>query len=154
MEKKEKQLIITIFAIVASIAVIYMVAKIINKNAENKKDENVITEQYVQNLTDGTRINTSTKLNEEKNFQGLKITNIQLTKRNGKTELIADVENNTTKDTQAMLVDVILYNKEGKQIATMGGRISPIKKGEKKQFSTVSVLDYTEAYNFEFKLKE
>lgn len=154
MEKKEKQLIIIIIAIAVSIAIIYMIAKSINKSSENKKEQNVIIEQYVQNLTDGTKINTSAKLNEEKSFQGLKISNIQFTNRNGKTELIADVENNTTEDTEAMLVDVILYDKEGKQIATMSGRISPIKKGEKKQFSTVSVLDHTDAYNFELKLKQ
>lgn len=154
MEKREKQSMIIIIIIIAIIAAIYIIAKSINKDSDNKIEQNDIIEQYAQNLTDGTKINTSTKLREEKNFQGLKISNIQFTNRNGKTELIADVENNTTEDTEAMLVDVILYDKEGKQIATMSGRISPIKKGEKKQFSTVSVLDHTDAYNFELKLKQ
>ena len=88
-----------------------------------------------------------------KEFQGLKIGNIQLTNRDNKTELIADVQNSSDKDIEAMLVNVILYDKEGNEIATLGGRISPIKAGKTMQFSTTAMIDYANAYDFEFKLK-
>lgn len=83
----------------------------------------------------------------------LKITNIQLTNKNNKTELIADIENSIGKDIQAMLIDIILYDKEGNEITTLGGRISPIKAGKTMQFNTSAMIDYANACDFEFKLK-
>lgn len=119
----------------------------------NDEQKNEIVEEFVEIVENDIKLNNSEKLSETKTFQGLTIKDIQLTNGNGKTELIANIENKTEKDTQAMLIDVVLYDKEGNTITTLGGRISPIKAGQTLQFSTSSMIDYANAYDFEFKLK-
>ena len=153
MKKKEKKmLIILIIVAIIIIVALYFITRG-GKEKTLNVEENTVVEEFVQVLEDGTKLNTSSKLSEMKEFQGLKIGNIQLTNREDKTELIADVENPTENDTKAMLVNVILYDKNGNEIATLGGRISPIKAGQTMQFSTSAMIDYANAYDFEFKLK-
>lgn len=153
MKEENKRAVAVVIVIIMMMTIIYMITKQKKKVTNDEIERNIITEQYMQNLEDGTKLNTSTKLNETKEFQGLKISNIQFTNKDNKTELIAEVENTTNHDTQAMLVDIILYDKEGNQMATIGGRISPIRKGKKIQFHTVSTIDYSNAYDFELQLK-
>ena len=83
-----------------------------------------------------------------KEYKGLKIGNIQLTNDGNKTQLIADVKNETPNNMQAMLIKVVLYDKNGNEIAKLSGRISPIKAGETMQFSTSAMIDYANAYDF------
>ena len=160
---KKSTIIITIIAIVLLIAIIIVVN---TNNGENQRKENTIEnnvensaensveEEFVDVLDDGTKLNTSEELNNTKTFQGLTIKNIQLTNANGKTELIADIENTSGSDKQAMLIDVILYDKNKNEITTLGGRISPIKAGQTMQFSTSAMIDYANANDFEFRLKQ
>lgn len=156
MKKKETQMIFILIIIsILIIGVIWIITKGGKKEeaVSTNLEQNIVTEEFVQELEDGTKLNTSSTLKKEKQFQGLKITNIQLTNQNNKTELIADIENSTGKDTQAMLIYIILYDKEGNEITTLGGRISPIKAGKTMQFSTSAMIDYANACDFEFKLK-
>ena len=126
MKKKEKRMLI-ILAIVAIliIGVIYFLTR--PKQEENIPTENTVVEEFVDVLEDGTKLNTSTKLSEMKTFEGLKFGNIQLTEKGSKTELIADVVNESGKDIDTILFDIILYDKEGNEIIKLGGIISSIK---------------------------
>ena len=160
---KKSTIIITIIAIILLIAITITVNT--NNSGDQRKEniventiennvENSVEEEFVEVLEDGTKLNTSEELNNTKTFQGLTIKNIQLTNANGKTELIADIENTSGSDKQAMLIDVILYDKNKNLITTLGGRISPIRAGQTMQFSTSAMIDYSNAYDFEFKLKQ
>ena len=155
MKKNEvKMVLLLVIIVVIIIAIMYF---LINGNKDNKvetNEEGNSSQEYVTTLEDGTKINTSEGVNKEKRFEGLTIKNIQLTNRDNKTELVADIENTSKTDKEAMLIDIILYNKEGKEIGKIGGRISPIKAGETKQFSTTAMKDYSDIYDFEFKLKK
>ena len=69
--KKNEKIIISILLVVLVIAIIvFTVNK--NKKEENNNEnvntetENNVTEEFVQVLEDGTKLNTSTKLNETK----------------------------------------------------------------------------------------
>ena len=157
MKKEEKRMILIL--IIVGIIIITTLFLITQRNTteEEKKEEveqNITEEeQLVQELEDGTQLNISTQLNKEKEFQGLRIKNIQLTNKENKTELIADIENVTNQDTKAMLVDVILYDEQGNEITTLGGRISPIKAGKTMQFSISAMINYANAYDFKLQLK-
>lgn len=156
MKSEEKKMILILLIItIVIIGIIWLIARGNKKETINNGvvEENTVIEEFVQELEDGTKLNTSSQLNKSKEFQGLKIKNIQLTNQNNKTELITDIENVTGRDTQAMLIDIILYDKQGNEITTLGGRISPIKAGQTIQFSTSAMIDYANAYDFEFKLK-
>ena len=86
--------------------------------------------------------------------------NVENSAENSVEEEFVDVLDDGTKlntsgsDKQAMLIDVILYDKNKNEITTLGGRISPIKAGQTMQFSTSAMIDYANAYDFEFRLKQ
>lgn len=149
----------TIILFIVLIAILIGVVLLLPKSKSNEEGEiksvttNETIEEYVDVLGDGTKLNNSEELGKTKTFQGLTIKNIQLTNKDNKTELIANIENPTTSDKQAMLIDIVLKDKDGKEITTLGGRISPIKAGQTVQFSTSAMIDYANIYDFEFKLK-
>ena len=145
MKKKEKRMILILLVVLVIAVVIFVVSQ--NKKDENT-EENKVVEEFVQVLEDGTRLNTSTKLNEMKKFEGLEFGNIQLTNSNGQSVLLADVKNTTSAETGLMLVNVTLIDKNGNELGTVGGIISPLKPGESKQFNTSMTIDYANAYDF------
>ena len=150
MKPKEKRMILILLVILVIAIIIFAVNK--NKKDENT-EENKVVEEFVQVLEDGTRLNTSTKLNEMKKFEGLEFGNIQLTNSNGQSVLLADVKNTTQAETGLMLVNVTLIDKNGNELGTVGGIISPLKPGESKQFNTSMTIDYANAYDFKITKK-
>ena len=154
MKKNEKRIILILLAILLIVIVIFAVTK--NKkgnNNENTEVENKPVEEFVQVLEDGTKLNTSTKLNESRDVSGFRFENIQFTEQNGQSVLLADVTNNTGKATDYTLVDVILLDKTGKEIVKLGGIISPLQPGEKTQFNMSTTLDYANSYDFKIVIK-
>ncbi len=158
MKNSEKRMIL-ILLIILVLVIAFVVIKNIKDNDKNVVEENNTTvennvvEEYVDVLDDGTKLNTSTKLNEAKEVNGLRFENIQLTQQNGETVLLADVTNNSGKATDVVLVDVILLDKEGKEIVKVGGIISPLQVGGKTQFNASMTLDYANAYDFKIVVK-
>ena len=100
-KKKEKTknislfptIIIIVFVIIIAVCIVKIVGNK-EKTTEQKNGKNN-TESYVEEIQTGVKINKSTKLNEAKQVDGLKVSNIQLTTSNGMTTLLADVTNNT-----------------------------------------------------------
>lgn len=151
--KKYNKIIYIILLIIILIIILFIVK-------QNRKDNNVNTieqeanqGQLVQELEDKTKLNISTKLNEEKEIDGLKFTNIQLTQQNKQTILLADVTNISENATELKLVDIVFLDREGNEVITVGGIISPLESGEKTQFNTSMTLDYTNVYDFKIIMK-
>ena len=155
MKSNEKKMILILLVILVIAIVIFVVTKNKkeNKNENTPVENNTNVEEFVQVLDDGTKLNTSTKLNQAKEVNGFKFENIQFTEQNGQSVLLADVTNNTGKTTEFTLLDVILLDKEGKEIVTLGGIISPLQPGAKTQFNTSMTLDYANAYDFKIVIK-
>ena len=145
MKKKEKKMILIL--IIVSILIIGVIW-LVTRPKKEEIVENEVVEEFVQVLDDGTKLNTSSKLQEEKTINGLKIGNIQLTEKNGQLVLLADVTNPTEKDSEIFLIDIILYDKTGKEIATVPGIVSPIKAGGKTQLNAGITEKYANAYDF------
>lgn len=153
MKKNEKIFILGLVIITIIVAIVFIASRSAKKKENNQPEENQVTEEYVKVLEDGTKLNTSTKLNETKNVNGLQIGNIQLTNQNEQSVLLAEVTNNSGKDTDVMLIDIILLDKNGDEIVTVGGIIAPMKQGEKTQLNTSMTLDYANAYDFKVVVK-
>ena len=156
MKKQEKRMILILLAVLA----IVIIALVINKNAkkENKENKaetanNTVAEEFVQVLEDGTKLNTSEQLNKTKQVGAYKFENMQLTEQGSQTVLLADVTNTSSSATNMQLVDVTLLDKNGKEIVTIGGIISPLQPGAKTQFNTSMTLDYANTYDFKITLK-
>lgn len=145
-------IILLIIVILAIIIVVNKLEKAKEKNvlvSDDGTTENQNVEEFVNNLENGGKINTSSKLNENREFEGLKIENIQLTYQNSQTQLLANVKNDTSTESELMMVEITLYDKDGNKIVSLDGIISPLKPGESTQLNIGSSLDYANAYDFE-----
>ena len=154
MSKKEKRgLLILIIVAIAIIVTLVIILNVRGKKSNNEAEENELVEEFVQVLEDGTKLNTSTKLSETKIVDGLKIGNIQLTMQNGQSVLLADAENDTGKDIDIMLLDIILLDKNGNELTTIAGIVGNLKAGEKQQLNSSVTSDYANAYDFRVVIK-
>ena len=155
MKKKEKRLILVLIAILLIVLIIGLFIKK-NKNKENEiQNQNTATdEKFVQVLEDGTKLNKSSKFNETKNIDGIEISNIQFTYKDGQTVLLADVINNSGKAVDMTLLDIKLLDEQGNEIITVGGIISPMQVGETSQLNASMTMDYANAYDVEITLKK
>ena len=155
MKEKEKRGLLIL--ILVAIAIITTLAIITNRKGKevnsDATEENKVVEEFVQVLEDGTKLNTSTKLSETKTVDGLKIGNIQLTMQNGQSVLLADAENDTGKDIDIMLLDIILLDKNGNELTTIAGIMGNLKAGEKQQLNSSVTSDYANAYDFRVVIK-
>lgn len=155
MKEKEKRGLIIL--ILVAIAIITTLAIITNRKGKevnsDSTEEDKVVEEFVQVLEDGTKLNTSTKLSETKTVDGLKIGNIQLTMQNGQSVLLADAENDTGKDIDIMLLDIILLDKNGNELTTIAGIVGDLKAGEKQQLNSSVTSDYANAYDFRVVIK-
>ncbi len=149
MKRNEKKWILVLVAITV-LLIIVLIVKNSKKEVvkENTEQLGTNTQEYVQVLEDGTKLNTSTKLKETKKLDNLEIGNIQLTNKNGQSVLLADVKNTGSIETQVMLINIVLLDKNGTEIATVPGIISPLKVGESTQLNTSMQQDYVGIYDF------
>lgn len=162
-EKKKTNLgpiIVVGVILIAGIAAITIITKNqINKktsstksNASAEQQVNAVVEEFVATTEDDTKMNTSSNLKEDKEYNGLKISNIQLTTKNNDTILLADVENTSGKDiTTFVQFDVTFTDKEGKELGTIPSIVTPLKAGEKTQLNSSITGDFANAYNFTIK---
>ena len=149
MKRNEKKWILVLVAITV-LLIIVLIVKNSKKEVvkENTQQLGANTQEYVQVLEDGTKLNTSTKLKETKKLDNLEIGNIQLTNKNGQSVLLADVKNTGSMETQVMLINIVLLDENGTELATVPGIISPLKVGESTQLNTSMQQDYTGIYDF------
>ena len=151
MKNNEKK----VLAVLVAITIIVIIIFIATREKKNETvEEKKVEEEFVEVLEDGTKLNTSTKLNETKYVNGLEFGNIQLTMQNNQSVLLADVKNNTGKASSLTLVDVTLLDKEGNTIVKVGGIIGPLQNGESTQFNTSMTLDYANAYDFKVEVRK
>ena len=148
MDKKVAILIIGIVLVVVIIGG-NLIAKNMKKNVgQTNETQTEIENEFSQTFEDGTKLNTSTKLKEVKKLDNLEIADIQITNKDGKTVLLSNVTNKGTTKTEVTLLDIVLYDKSGKEIATIPGVISPLEPGKSTQLNTTTQEDYTNIYDF------
>ena len=160
-KKNKKKITLNPLIILIVIAVIIAIIVIININNNNNKTENITpqgqeeqnTESYVEEIETGLKINKSTKLNEAKEVQGLKITNIQLSTKDGMTTLLADVINNSGAKTSLKTVEITLIDKEGNELTKVTGIVDSLDVGDSKQLNIGMTSDYVNAYDFKLEIK-
>ena len=148
MDNKVAILIIGIVLVVVIIGG-NLIAKNMKKNVgQTNETQTQIENEFSQTFEDGTKLNTSKKLKEVKKLDNLEIADIQITNKDGKTVLLANVTNKGTTKTEVTLLDIVLYDKSGKEIATIPGVISPLEPGKSTQLNTTTQEDYTNIYDF------
>ena len=157
MKKKEKRFILML--IIVSIIIIAVLFNI--RNGKQKVEvenepvvENTISEEFVEVLDDGTKMNVSNKLSETKTFGNYEVSNIQLTENNGQSLILADVKNIGDTKSEVILIDITLLDKDGNEITTIGGIIGDIEPGASTQLNASATMDFANAYDFSIKISE
>ena len=158
MKIKEKKIIIIVIILIFVLLIVKLLFSINSKNTKNENNQNqaeniTANEEFVQILEDGTKLNTSTKMKETKIIDGLEISNIQLTEKDNISKLLGTITNNTTETKGDYPVKIIIYDKDGKEIVTVGGYIGIIKPGESKQLNSSATFDYANAYDYKIEKK-
>ena len=153
MTKKEKKRILILVAIVIVIvvAMVISMSKKGKQKAENnptEQNQQVNKEEFVETLDDGTRLNTSTKLQETKRIEGLEISNFQITSKNNETLLLATVKNTSNTTQGDFLANIKIIDKEGNEIKTVQVLIPDVEAGKSKQLISTKTFDYANAYDF------
>ena len=161
--KKEKQginlvglcliVIIVILIIVGIVRGTTKVNKIDDETSKIQLQGETEEEKNIRFLNDGTKLNISPKLNTDKNFNGLLIKGIQLTYKDGVTNLLAKVVNSTGEKTEMTEIEIDLINKDGDSIYKWEGIIGDIEpKGETILNNSITA-DLSNAYDFKINRK-
>ena len=157
MRKVRKIIIIGVIIIIACIvsANIFLKKGTNNINIDENKLEiyDSSIADYVKKIDDGTKINVSPKLNQDTKINGLDIKNIQLTCKNGITTLLADVLNNTNKDSEIKNINIKFLDENNKEIRTVRGYIPALKIGETTKLNVSMSSNLITAYDIEFSKK-
>ena len=126
-----------------------------NQNDESQQvEENAVKEEFVQLTDDGMKVNVGSKITEDKEVNGLKFTNVQLTEKDNQSTLLADVENATGKELKDYTnLDITFFTKDGQEIVTIKGILTPLKSGEKTQLNAGLTQDVANAYDIRIKVE-
>ena len=154
MKKKEKKriLILVVTAIIVIVALL-IVRAVLNNNENNNtqtpsSSSSEAGSEYTALYSDGSKLNVSSKLKENKNYQNVTISNIQLTTVNGLNRLLANVTNNSNSSTDAQDVSLVFVDRQGNTIATIPGVIPAMNAGETAQLNASTTKDIINAYDF------
>lgn len=148
--KKNRRLLILIVLVIIIILAIVIIRNVLKENEENEQSQSGVTAetQYTTLYSDGSKMNTSSKLKEEKKYQNITISDIQLTTVNGLNTLIANVTNNGSTDIAETDMSFTFLDNQGNTIAIVPVTLPATKAGETKQLSAATTQDIINAYDF------
>lgn len=146
MKDKEKRRIVILVGITI---VVIIIAILTNKNKKDEKAKNeVVEENSTIVLEDETILNESKKLKENKKFEGMEISNIQLTETEEETVLITTVTNTSQTKQGGYPVKIKMIDEHGKEIKNMAAYIGEIQPGKSIKMSTSAIFDSRNVYDF------
>ena len=154
MTRDEKRWIVLLIAVLV-IAIVLIVGLAIGRNIKKEKtgENNNVgqaqNEEYVEVLEDGTKVNTSNKLKENKKFGNLEISNISIEEKENETILEADVTNIGSNNEGDYAIYLSVKDDEGKEIKKIAGYINHIGPNEKTKLRIKTSYDFANAYDFE-----
>ncbi|MCI8396145.1 MAG: hypothetical protein HFJ52_00060 [Clostridia bacterium] len=94
-----------------------------------KKDKNPVADTNI-NSGEETKVMTTQKMAEVKQYSGFEISNVQFKVENNMIVIEANVKNNTGVDKKGEVININVLDKEGNKITSVGGYIDPVKAGE------------------------
>lgn len=151
--KRNEKIAIGILVLITVIVIILFVVFSKNggeKNTDvNLQNSNTQTEEFVNVASDGTKVNTSDKLHETKTFDGMEISDLQLTENGNVTVLLGTITNNSTEVKGGYPISITILDKNGNELTVVAAYIGELQPGESTQLNTSATFDYANAYDFE-----
>ena len=156
--KKNEKIVILVLVIILVAVIIFSVVKNnsssdteetgTSSSTESSETELESAGDYSVVLEDGTKLNTSTKLNEDKTLEGLELTDIQLTESEGVTQILATMTNTSDEVQGGYIATLTLLDAEGNTLAVLSPYIPEIEPSESSTLNTSVTFDYSDAYDF------
>lgn len=152
----KKKIIITISIVITIIIISVLIVASKSKKTEikspqlNSVQESQITnvENYVGELSDGTKVNTNAKMNKVSTLDNLNIDNIRLTLKNGITTFKANVTNTGDSKMELKEVTLILLDENGEELVSARGIINEIEPGTNQELAIAITSDYIHACGY------
>lgn len=150
MKPNEKKMILILLIITLIVFVIFMATRKKEGNDEINQSETIKDSEYVTINEDGSKQNTSSKLQESKQLGDYSITDINVTSNNNNLTVRANITNNTGKVASEFAFKIIVLNKAGEQVGTLGAYVGNMKNGETKIINASTTMDINEVYDLKF----
>lgn len=154
-QKKRKVILVMILLVIIIVAGIVII-NIVNQKNDKIDKGNVTTEEGTEAIEenisvaeDGTKVNISKKIKEQKKVDNLVISDMEITEVDNVCTIVANVTNNTNQEQGDYAVEIRLLNAKGEEIGTVPGYIGIIKPGESMALTASVTADYVNAYNCE-----
>lgn len=154
MNKNVKIGLVVLASIIIIVIIIMAFTQNKNEEIEEEKENPEEVELYTTELDDGTRLNISEEFNSEKNYNGLKISNIQFTEKDGMSLMIADVTNMTPKKHEVEIVEITIYGKDGEKITKIEPIIGEVEAGKTIKLNATILADVVNAKYFTIESKD
>lgn len=156
MENKRIVINKKIFIGVIVTVIILAVMLVVYNNRSGSDETNSIISDKTENTEvndNGEKVNTSSKLKEARNVNGLYIDNIELKNVSNRTTFTANITNKTNETTKGQLYNIVFINKSGVQEESMGLYIRAIEPNKTISIEASIDKDVTECYNFNLQLR-
>ncbi len=162
-KKMNKKGIIIIVITLIILVVIALVIIKVNIDKKNKLRENEIKEaqnnagtesridfENLENakLQDNLKVNTSEQAHNNKTFDGLEFSDMQLNSDNGETNFSVRITNISSNTIDEKYVKITCLNKEGSPIGDLYILVTKIEAGASINASAVTSEDYINLYDF------
>ena len=154
MTKDEKRWIVLLVAVLV-IAIVLIVVFVTRPKEEEVVPQETPTYgeeksgEYEVELSDGTKMNVSEELKKAKTYNGVEISNVTLTEKDGVTILRGDVTNTGETVHERERVKITLIGANDEEVVEMTGTIVELQAGETKTLDVritgklTDVKDYT-----------
>lgn len=106
-------------------------------------------EEYVDVQADGTKVNTSSKIQETKTIDGLSVSNVSITESGSTTTVTATVTNNTSSTNGDFTIFFKILDDSGNVLAELFGIIGSVDAGASTTLSLISTGDLANAYDYQ-----
>lgn len=146
MKPNEKKIIF----ILVIITIIVGIISLFVKNSKKEEKQETIDTGYTQTQEDGTKINTSEKLTQEKQLGTLKVSNISITELEGETTIRASIENTSMSTVKEFPITIKLLNEMGETLQEVGAYVGRMKAGESRQIHASVTMESSTIYDISF----
>ena len=155
MNSNEKRWIVLLVAVVI-IAIVLIVVLVNRNNNKGQQDQGqVVTEEQTQNVEqfvtqveDGTKINTSEQFNTSRTYNNVEISNIQFTAKDNMSVLLADIKNVGSTTHAREVVKITLLDENGNTVTDFNAVIAELEPGESAKINASITADVANVKDF------
>ena len=139
-------ILILLLVSILIVGIVWLVTR--PKTNKTNASGSVAQGEFTKVDNEGTIVNTSEKINEDREELGFSITNVKLEEKNGETIISARITNKTESNQESFFGNIVLFDKQGNEIGRIPTMVSETQKGESIDIEASITESYVNAYDF------